>query len=126
MDDETGFRVNRLRRPSLAQRPAAICAGPGQIVVYANPGFIESFGPVSIGLPASEGILGLDRAAFDLLDAVYRTGRPLGRWVERDGAPWRMTASPRLDPETRRIVGVAFNLRERSDLPLPPTGPPAR
>jgi hypothetical protein len=126
IDDETGYPVSRPRRPSLTQRPAAICAGPGHIVVYANPGFVDSFGPVSVGLPAREGILGLGRDAFDLLDAVYRNARPLGRWVERSGVEWRMTATPRRDPDTDQISGVAFNLRERTDLPLPSTDPPRR
>jgi len=123
IDDETGRRVPPPRRPSLAARPAAICAGPGHLVMYANPAFIDSFGPVSVGLPAREGILGLERPAFDLLDSVYRDGRPLGRWVERDGIAWRMTAVPKLDPDTGQVAGVAFNLRERADVPLPTSGP---
>lgn len=89
------------------------------MVVYANPSFIDAFGPVAVGLPAREGILGLAGSAFDLLDAVYRDARPLSRWIERDGVDWRMTAIPRQDAETGIVAGVAFNLRERTDMPRP-------
>jgi hypothetical protein len=117
VDDEVGTRAPRRRRISLAPRPAAICSGRVHIVIYANPAFIEAFGAPAIGLPAREGILGLDGPAFDLLDAVYRSGRPLGRWIERDGTTWRMTGIPRRDAATSEIEGVAFNLRERDDAP---------
>ncbi len=126
IDDETGALKRRSIGLSLKPRPAAICAGPGHVVVYANPSFIDSFGPVAVGLPAREGILGLDSPAFDLLDTVYRDGRPLGRWVERDGVAWRMTAIPRRDADTGNIEGVAFNLRERTDVPRPASDRPAR
>lgn len=89
------------------------------MVVYGNPAFVDVFGAQAVGLPAREGVLGLDRPAFALLDAVYRTGRPLGRWIERDGATWRMTGVPRRDSATLEVEGVAFNLRERGDTPLP-------
>jgi hypothetical protein len=126
IDDETGALKRRSVGLSVAARPAAICAGAGHIVVYANPSFIESFGPVAVGLPAREGILGLAGPAFDLLDTVYRDARPLGRWVEREGVAWRMTAIPRRDIETGNIEGVAFNLRERSDIPRPAADRTAR
>ena len=119
IDDETGAPIRRPGGLSLAPRPAAICAGAGHVVVYANPSFIDSFGPVAVGLPAREGILGLAGPAFDLLDTVYRDARPLGRWVERDGIAWRMTAIPRRDADTGNVEGVAFNLRERTDMPRP-------
>jgi hypothetical protein len=119
IDDEVGTRPRRRPRISLAPRPAAICIGPGHVVVYGNPEFVEAFGSQAVGLPLREGVLGLDRSAFALLDAVYRRGRPLGRWIERDGTTWRMTGVPRLDPATLAVEGVAFNLRERNDRPLP-------
>lgn len=119
IDDETGAPKRRSGGLSLAPRPAAICAGAGHVVVYANPSFIDSFGPVAVGLPAREGILGLSGPAFDLLDTVYRDARPLGRWIEREGVAWRMTAIPRRDAESGIIEGVAFNLRERTDMPGP-------
>lgn len=99
-------------------RPAGLCAGPGHMVVHGNPALRMAFGDVSVGLPAREGILGLPSEAFELLDAVYAQGRPLARWIRRDGVEWRLTAAPRLDPESGEVYGVAFHLRERSDLPV--------
>jgi hypothetical protein len=89
------------------------------MVVYGNPALRAAFGDVSVGLPAREGILGLPTEAFTLLDAVYARGKPLARWIDRDDEQWRMTAAPRVDPETGEIYGVSFHLRERSDLPTP-------
>ena len=107
------------RRPSGAMtRPAGLCAGAGHMVVYGNPAFVSVFGAQSIGLPAREVMIGLPAEAFDLLDAVLRDGRPLARWISRDGDDWRLTAMPRFDPETQQPYGVAFHLRARSDLPV--------
>ena len=100
-----------------ATRPAAMCSGPGHIVVYGNPAFLAEFGEGAIGLPARENMLGLPTDAFGLLDAVLREGRPLARWVTRDEEEWRLTAVPRRDPGTDEIHGVAFHLRARSDVP---------
>ena len=113
-DQEPGW--GRLRVGS-ATRPAAMCSGPGHIVIYGNPAFLAEFGEVAIGLPARESMLGLQADAFGLLDAVLREGRPLARWVTRDDEDWRLTAVPRRDPETDEIHGVAFHLRARSDVP---------
>jgi hypothetical protein len=99
-------------------RPAGLCAGPGHMVVHGNPALRAAFGDVSIGLPAREGIVGLPSEAFALLDAVYGQGRPLARWIRRGDEEWRLTAAPRTDPETGEVYGVAFHLRERSDLPV--------
>jgi hypothetical protein len=88
------------------------------MVVHGNPALRAAFGDVSIGLPAREGIIGLPPEAFALLDAVYARGTPLARWVRRGDEEWRMTAAPRKDPETGEVYGVAFHLRERSDLPV--------
>jgi len=99
-------------------RPAGLCTGAGHMLVYGNPALKAAFGHVVIGLPAREGILGLPAQAFDLLDAVYGRGAPLACWIERDDSEWRLTAAPRKDPETGEVYGVAFHLRERSDLPV--------
>lgn len=107
----------RTQRPP-ATRPAGLCTGPGHVVVYGNEAFKAAFGERAVGLPARESMLDLPSAAFSLLDAVYRQGRPLARWVRRGGDEWRMTAAPRRDPETGEIYGVAFHLRARSDTPL--------
>ena len=99
-------------------RPAGLCRGAGHVVVYGNAAFVAAFGRSSIGLPARESMIGLPPAAFILLDAVLAGGRPLARRVELDRTEWRLTAIPRLDPETREPYGVAFHLRRRSDLPV--------
>ena len=99
-------------------RPAGFCLGHGHIVVYGNPAFVSAFGEQSVGLPAREGMLGLPAEAFELFDAVLREGRPLARWITREGDDWRLTAMPRLDFETHEPYGVAFHLRARSDLPV--------
>jgi hypothetical protein len=102
------------------RRPAGLCTGAGHIVVHGNPAFISQFGRTSIGLPARESMIGLPPTAFDLLDAVLKRGLPLARWVRFEGSEWRLTAIPRLDPETREPYGVAFHLRRRSDVPVVP------
>jgi hypothetical protein len=76
------------------------------------------FGDGSIGLPARESMVDLPRAAFDLFDAVYRQGRPLARWVQRDGRDWRLTATPRRELGSDEVYGIAFHLRARDDLPV--------
>jgi len=76
-----------------ATNPAGICRGAGLIVVHGNPAFKRVFGEGSVGLPAREGMLGLSRTGFTLMDAVIRQGRPLARWVRLAGETWRMTAA---------------------------------
>ena len=94
-----------------ATNPAAMCHGTGLIVVYGNPAFKRVFGDGSVGLPAREGMLGLSRTGFTLLDAVLRQGRPLARWVRLAGETWRMTAAPRIDPGTGEVYGASFHLK---------------
>jgi hypothetical protein len=100
------------------RRPAGLCTGVGHIVVHGNAAFTSQFGRASVGLPARESMIGLPAAAFALLDAVLDRGLPLALWVRFDGSEWRLTAIPRLDPETREPYGVAFHLRRRSDVPV--------
>ena len=99
-------------------RPAGMCHGTGHIVVYGNPALLERFGSGCIDVPAREGLLGLPRAAFGLLDAVLTRGKPLARWIPMDGEDWRMTAAPMVDVGTGEIYGVRFHLRARSDAPI--------
>lgn len=101
-------------------RPAGFTTGPGHLVVHGNPAFRRIFGEASVGLPARECMLDLPLEAFDLLDAVLRTGRPLARWVRRGEGVWRLTATPRRDPATDEVYGVAFHLRAQSDVPALP------
>ncbi len=96
-----------------ATNPAGVCHGSGLIVVHGNPAFRRVFGDGSVGLPAREGMLGLSRTGFTLMDAVIRQGRPLARWVRLAGESWRMTAAPRIDPGTGEVYGVAFHMRPR-------------
>jgi hypothetical protein len=99
-------------------RPAGLAAGPGHIVVYGNVAFRAAFGDRAVGLPARETMLDLPPEAFALLDAVFRTGRPLARWIRRDGRDWRITATPRRELGDEAVYGVAFHLRARDDLPV--------
>ena len=101
-----------------ARRPAAICHGPGHVVMYGNPAFLAAFGAQCVGLPARESLLDLPPDAFVLLDVVLAQGRPFSRWIRLGKDEWRITAVPRLDPGTHEVYGVAFHLRARTDLPV--------
>jgi hypothetical protein len=90
--------------------PAGICHGAGLMVIYGNPAFKRVFGEGSVGLPAREGMLGLSRTGFALMDAVLDQGRPLARWVRLTGETWRMTAVPRIELDTGEVFGVSFHL----------------
>jgi hypothetical protein len=98
-------------------RPAGMCTGPGHMVVYGNPAFVERFGAHCLGMPAREVMVDLSEEAFVVLDAAYAQNRPLARWVRFGDDEWRVTVKPRVDPETDRVFGVAFHLRARSDGP---------
>ena len=106
------------RQSGAETRPAGIAQGAGHVVVYGNPAFRAIFGEAAVGLPARESMLGLPPAAFLLLDAVLVEGRPLARWIEREGEVWRLTAVPRRDVETGKIFGLAFHLRAQDDVPI--------
>ena len=107
------------QHPTLPQtRPAGICAGPGHVLIYGNPAFHAQFGARCIGMPAREVMVDLPETAFALFDAVLERGRPLARWIERDGHDWRLTAMPRRDPATESVDGIAFHLRPRDDMPI--------
>ena len=99
-------------------RPSAFCFGAAHIVMHGNAAFRAAFGERAVGLPAREVLLDLPTEAFELLDAVYATGRPLARWIRRGREEWRLTAAPRVDPETNEVYGVLLHLRARSDLPV--------
>ncbi|HYH92547.1 MAG TPA: hypothetical protein VD763_05250 [Candidatus Saccharimonadales bacterium] len=99
-------------------RPAGMCTGPGHMVMYGNPAFVARFGERCLGMPAREVMIDLPDAAFEVFDASFAQGRPLARWVRLDDEDWRVTAKPRLDPETGAVFGIAFHLRARSDVPV--------
>jgi hypothetical protein len=99
-------------------RPAAFCFGAGHMVMHGNAAFRAAFGERALGLPAREVLLDLPPEAFDLLDKVLATGRPLARWINRGQEEWRLTAAPRVDPESNEVYGVLLHLRARSDVPV--------
>ena len=94
-----------------------MCRGPGHVVIYGNPAFVEAFGAGAVGMPARESLVALPAGAFALLDTVLARGKPLARWIRLAGEDWRMTVAPRVDPGTGEVYGVAFHLRARSDVP---------
>ncbi len=99
-------------------RPAGVTHGAGHLVEYGNPAFRSMFGDRAVGMPARESMIDLPGEAFALLDAVYREGRPLARWIRHDGDEWRLTAVPRRDVDSDDVYGIAFHLRRRDDLPV--------
>ena len=92
------------------QQPTALLLGPGHRIVHGNPAFVAEFGPVAVGLPAREALVGLPQRVFDVADRVLASGRPLACWLQVAGARRRLTVAPRLDPETEEVYGVAIRL----------------
>jgi hypothetical protein len=84
--------------------------GPGLRIVHGNPAFVAEFGPVAVGLPAREALVGVPRLVFDVADRVMAGGRPLACWLEVAGSRRRLTVAPRRDPETHEVYGVAIRL----------------
>lgn len=114
--DEPSREAASLGDPA-ERRPAAMCVGPGHVVMHGNPAFIAAYGEESIGLPAREILVDLPSPVFTIFDAAFGSGRPLAAWVERGGIEWRLTVVPRRHPETGEIFGILFRLRAREDLP---------
>jgi hypothetical protein len=90
--------------------PAGLLYGRGHVVVHGNPPFRELFGAGIVGLPAAEALLDLPRAAFALMDLVYREGRPLAGRITLRGSPWRLTIAPRRDIGDGEVYGIAVHL----------------
>ena len=98
-------------RPSpAAQQPVALLYGPGQRIVHGNAAFVAEFGGGAVGLPAREALLGVPSTLFDVVDRVRTLGRPLACWLDVAGERRRLTVSPRSDPETGEVYGVAIRL----------------
>ncbi len=91
--------------------PAAFHLGAGHLIVHGNAAFIEAFGSGCVGQPAREALLDLPPAAFELMDLVYRTGKPLACRIDTPGGERRLVVAPRLDPETGEAYGVTSHLR---------------
>jgi hypothetical protein len=90
--------------------PGAFHVGPGHVIVHGNAAFLDAFGPASVGQPAREALVDLPSVAFDLMDEVYRTGRPLARQIRTPFGERRLVVAPRRDPETGETYGVTSHL----------------
>jgi hypothetical protein len=91
--------------------PAAFHLGAGHLIVHGNDAFIDSFGRGSIGQPAREAMLDLPPAAFELMDLVYRDGKPLACRIETLAGERRLVVAARRDPESGEIYGVTTHLK---------------
>jgi hypothetical protein len=101
-------------RPGPARpTPAAFHYGPAHVIVHGNDPFLDLFGVRTVGMPAREAMTSLPREAFDLMDQVYREGRPLAREVGTPSGSRRLVVVPRRDPETGETYGIATHLRPR-------------
>jgi hypothetical protein len=79
--------------------------------VHGNDAFIESFGRGSIGQPAREAMLDLPAAAFELMDLVYRHGKPLACRIDTPVGERRLVVAARTDPDTGETYGVTTHLK---------------
>jgi hypothetical protein len=91
--------------------PATFHLGAGHRIVHGNPAFLAEFGAACLGLPAREALLELPTEAFELMDRVYRSGRPLACRVRVGQADRRLVVTARRDPETGETYGIACHLR---------------
>jgi hypothetical protein len=91
--------------------PAAFHVGAGHLIVHGNAPFIEAFGAGAVGQPAREALLDLPTAAFELMDLVYRTGKPFAVRIDTPAGERRLVVAPRADPETGETYGVTSHLR---------------
>jgi hypothetical protein len=91
--------------------PAAFHYGPGHLIVYANPPFIEVFGAASLGQPAREAMVVLPPKAFELMDLVLGSGKPGACRIATPMGPRRLVVAARRDPETGETYGVTSHLR---------------
>ncbi len=108
--------TERSAKPAI-QHPAGLLYGAGHVLVHANASFRDLFGTESTGLPAAEALVDLPHAAFELMDLVYREGRPLACRITLRGAHWRLTVAPRGDIGTGEVYGIAVHLvpRDRNE-----------
>ena len=90
--------------------PAAFHVGPGHMIVHGNAAFVELFGPRCVGQPAREALIGLPTEAFELMDEVYRGGKPLARRIVTTWGVRRLVVAARQDPETGETYGVMTHL----------------
>jgi hypothetical protein len=102
--------MNANPRTAGTPAPGAFHFGPGHLILHGNAAFLEAFGPGCVGQPAREALVDLPSAAFDLMDEVYRTGRPLACRIRTPFGERRLVVAPRRDPETGETYGVASHL----------------
>ena len=119
-EEAAGERSADPGRPADPERraapgPAAFHFGPAHVIVYGNPAFIAAYGGAVLGQPAREAMVDLPRDAFELMDMVYREGRPLARRILVGGVERRLLVVPRKEIDADEPYGVATYLR-----PLPP------
>ena len=91
--------------------PAAFHVGAGHMIVHGNRAFLDAFGRGCIGQPAREALLDLPPAAFELMDLVYRDGKPLACRIETPAGVRRLVVAARRDPESGETYGVTSHLR---------------
>ena len=91
--------------------PAAFHVGPGHLIVHGNEAFLAAFGAGCVGQPAREALLDLPPAAFELMDLVYRDGKPLACRIATPDGDRRLVVAVRRDPETGETDGVTSHLR---------------
>lgn len=91
--------------------PAAFHLGAGHLIVHGNAAFMAAFGPGCVGQPAREALLDLPPAAFELMDMVYRIGKPLACRIDTPTGERRLVVAPRLDAQTGEPYGVTSHLR---------------
>ena len=103
--------TSTVRIDAAAPYPAAFFLGRAHRIVHGNGAFLAAFGASSVGQPAREALVDLPSAAFDVMDAVLRSGRPLARRLVLADRPYRFVVAPRRDPETGETYGVASHLR---------------
>jgi hypothetical protein len=101
----------RLPHPDTSPSPAAFHYGAGHMIVHGNSAFIEVFGATSVGLPAREALVGLPTQAFELMDRVYKSGKPLAMRIKTPWGERRLVVAVRRDPETGETYGVTTHLR---------------
>lgn len=95
--------------------PAAFHFGPGHVVMYANPAFQSEFGSTCLGQPAREVMVSLPAPAFEVMDLVLRSGKPLARRIQIGSSTRRLVAVPRTDPENGEVYGVVSHLVDIAD-----------
>jgi hypothetical protein len=81
------------------------------MIAHGNRAFIEAFGKGCIGQPAREALVDLPPVAFELMDLVYRGGKPLASRIMTPAGERRLVVAPRRDPETGETYGVTTHLR---------------